>query len=162
MSTLYELTNEYLALLDMADDPDISPETWADTLEGLSGEIEVRADGYAKVIRELTARAEALKKEEDRLSKTRRAVEKTIERLRESLKESMVATGKLKFTTEFFGFQVKKNPPSLKIDDHKRIPEKYLIPQPPKVDNASIKKDVLGGAKYDWCHLEQGTTVNIK
>ena len=82
MSTLYELTNEYLALLDMADDPDISPETWADTLEGLSGEIEVRADGYAKVIRELTARAEALKKEEDRLSKTRRAVEKTIERLR--------------------------------------------------------------------------------
>ena len=40
MSTLYELTNEYMALLEMAEDPDIDPQAFADTLEALGGELE--------------------------------------------------------------------------------------------------------------------------
>ena len=51
MSTLYELTADWLALMEMAEDPDIEEDVFMDTLEGIEGEIEIKADGYAKVIR---------------------------------------------------------------------------------------------------------------
>lgn len=34
MNTLYELTNEYLQLLKMAEDPDVDEETLKDTMGG--------------------------------------------------------------------------------------------------------------------------------
>ena len=51
--TLYELTNDYAELLLMAEDPDTDPQAFADTLEGIEGAIEDKADGYAKVIRQI-------------------------------------------------------------------------------------------------------------
>ena len=45
MATLYELTDEYRMLLEMAEDPDIDLVTLNDTLEGLTGEIEDKAEG---------------------------------------------------------------------------------------------------------------------
>ena len=44
MATMYELTGEYRELLAMAGDPEIDPEAIADTLEAISGEIEVKAE----------------------------------------------------------------------------------------------------------------------
>ena len=55
MSTLYELTNDYLTLLDMAEDPDIDEQALIDTMEGIEGEIEIKADGYARVMKQLEA-----------------------------------------------------------------------------------------------------------
>ena len=63
--TLYELTSDYLTLLEMAEDPDIDIQAFDDTLEGLEGEIEAKADGYAKVITTLNGDAALLKGQED-------------------------------------------------------------------------------------------------
>ena len=40
MPTLYDLTNEYLEVLDLANDPEIPPDVVADTLEAIGGDIE--------------------------------------------------------------------------------------------------------------------------
>ena len=53
MATLYELTDEYKQLLDMLEDETVDPEILKDTLEAVDGEIEVKADGCAKLIKEL-------------------------------------------------------------------------------------------------------------
>ena len=57
MSTLYSLTSEYLQLLDMMQDPDVDPQTVADTIEGIEGEIEIKADNLITVCKELEAQA---------------------------------------------------------------------------------------------------------
>jgi hypothetical protein len=44
MSTLYELTGEYLALSDMLLDDEVDEQTVLDTLEGVKGEIEIMID----------------------------------------------------------------------------------------------------------------------
>ena len=46
-TTLYELTEQFQALQDMAYDPEVDEQTLKDTMEGLWGEIEDKADGYA-------------------------------------------------------------------------------------------------------------------
>ena len=57
---LYELTEQYQILQDMAYDPEVDEQTLRDTMEGLWGEIEEKADGYAKIITGMKADIEAL------------------------------------------------------------------------------------------------------
>ena len=63
MAKLYELTGEFLELMDMIDDPEVDQEMLQDTLEGIDYEIELKADGYAKIIRNLESDVEGIKNE---------------------------------------------------------------------------------------------------
>lgn len=54
MNTLYELTGQYLELLEMLENDDGTEEqVIRDTLEGIDGELEIKADNYAEIIPEL-------------------------------------------------------------------------------------------------------------
>ena len=162
MSTLYQLADAYQELLSMALDPDVDPEALADTMEGLEGEIEAKADGYAKVMRELRAVADARKAEAKRLTDGAKSIEANIDRMKSTLESAMRLTGKTKFKTSFFNFCIQKNPPALKIDRPEDIPAEYLIPQEPKVDSAAIKKELKEGVVFEWCHLEQSEGLRIR
>jgi len=162
MSTLYQLTEEYQELLSMALDPGVDPEALADTMEGIEGEIEDKADGYAKVMRNLGADISAIEVEVTRLTERKKRIESNIDRMKKALETAMRSTGKVKFKTSLFSFNIQKNPASLKIDAPDRVPAEFLIPQDPKIDTASIKKELKEGAIFDWCHLEQGEGLRIK
>ena len=162
MSTLYQLTDAYQELLSMALDPDVDPEALADTMEGLEGEIEAKADGYAKVMKELWAVADARKAEAKRLTDGTKSIEANIDRMKSALETAMRLTGKTKFKTTLFSYGIQKNPPALKIDRPEDVPAEFLIPQEPKIDTASIKKEMKEGAVFDWCHLEQSEGLRIR
>ena len=161
-TTLYELTNAFMQVLEMAQDPSIDPQAIADTLEAIDGEIECKADGYAKVITELEADVSKLTAEINRLTERKQAVQNNIKNMKQSLTVAMQATGKTKFKTDLFSFNVQKNPPSLVIDDGEKIPEQFYIPQPPKVDTAKIKELLKNGEVLEYAHLEQGEGVRIR
>ena len=162
---IYELTSEWLALYAMMDDPDIDEDTVLDTIEGVDGEIEVKADGYARVIAQLTSDAEGLKKEIDRLSKRKATIENNIGRMKTALQSAMVSTGKTKFKTDLFSFGIQKNPPSVIMDEPyiENIPEEYLIQQDPKIDRNKIKEDLKAGKNLEGlAHLEQSESLRIR
>lgn len=161
MSTMHELTEDYLQVLEMACDSEIPPEAIADTLEGIGGEIENKAQSYAIVIKELQGKSMILKAEEERLNARRKAIENKVKRIKESLYNSMKLTGKIKFKTDLFSFNVQKSPARLVIDDKSKIPEKYYIEQDPKLDEAKLKADLKAGIESKYAHLEQGEYVRI-
>lgn len=164
--TLYELTNEYLSLLEMAEDPDCDPITLIDTLDGIGGEIEIKADGYAKVIRQLEADVAGLGAEIERLTKRKKTMENNIRSIKNRLEDAMVATGKTKFKTDLFSFGIQKNPPKVVIDDPSRIYQEYLIEQEPKVDTMAIKNALKNADEASlWegiAHLEQDASLRIR
>lgn len=166
-STLYELTEQYMMLLEMAEDPDADPETLAGTFEALEGEIEDKADGYARIIRELEGQEAALKAEETRLATRRMGISNNIRNMKLSLQKAMTATGKTKFKTELFSFGIQKNPPAVVLDvdesDVKSIPAEYLIEQAPKVDKTKLKEDLKAGKDLTGiAHLSQGESLRIR
>ena len=165
MSTLYELTEQYLALMEMAYDPEVDDQTFKDTMEGLWGEIEEKADGYAKIITSLKADEDALKAEEERLYARRKALENRRQRLMENLEANMREIGKTKFKTALFSFNIQKNGglQPLVIDwAVEDIPGRYLIPQPPVPDNVKIRK-LLEEKSVEWAHLEpRGESLRIR
>ena len=68
MSSIYELTGEYLELMNMLEDEEVDEQTIIDTLEALDGEIENKADNYAKIIRSLESDIDGISKENNRLN----------------------------------------------------------------------------------------------
>lgn len=161
MSTLYELTGQYMQLLDMIQCGDYTEEELKDTLESMDGEIEVKADGWAKVMSELGGTSDMLKKEIDRLTAKRRVVDNSVKTMKQSLENAMRAVGKTKIKTELHSFNIQKNPASVVIDDITLIPEKYLIQQEPTIDKKAIK-ELLKTEELSYAHLEQSESLRIR
>lgn len=160
MASLYELKGQYLELLSMMEEG-ADEETIKDTLEGIEGEIEVKADNYARIIRQLESDANGLKTEIERMTDRKRALENHVSYLKNNLQDAMILTGKEKFKTELFSFNIQSNPASVVIDDPTSIPAEFLIPQEPKVDKKSIK-EFLKDNDANWCHLEQSRGLRIR
>ena len=163
--TLYELTADYLQVLQMAEDPDVDPEVIEDTLEDIGGSIEDKADSYATVMITIDGNIKMLAEEIARLTERKKAMEANRQRIKDYLQKSMVVTGKTKFKTEKFSFSVQKNPASvvLDTDDIDRIPAKYLVPQEPKVNKTQIKEDLKAGMELPGiAHLEQSESLRIR
>lgn len=165
MSTLYQLTSEWQNLYDMMDDESMDEETVLDTIEAIDGEIEIKAEGYAAVIKQLEADQDAIKKEIDRLTARKRTTENNISRLKRSLQDSMELTGKYKFKSGMFSFNIQNNPLAVVLDEQyiENIPEEYLIPQEPKIDRKKMKEDIAAGKDLEGiAHLEQSRSLRIR
>ena len=162
MPTMYEMTADYLAVLAMATDGETPPDAIADTLEAIGGEIELKAENSAVIIQELKAEVDKLDAEIKRLTARKNALETNVDEIKDRIYNAMKSTKKEKFKTTLFSFSIKKNPPKLIIDDRTKIPKKYLIPQPAKIDNAALKADLSEGKKCKYAHIEQGESLTIK
>lgn len=162
MATMYELTADYMTVLNMATDGETPPEAIADTLEAIGGEIEIKAESSAVIMQELNSEADKLKNEIERLTARKKSLENNAAAIKERIFDAMKTTGKEKFKTTLFSFSIGKNPVKLVIDDGEKIPHKYLIPQPAKVDNAKLKEDLKAGKVCKYAHLEQSESLRIK
>ena len=163
--TLYELTSDYLNLLELAEDPDIDEQAFMDTLAGIEGALEDKADNYAKVMRMLDGDALAIREEEKRLESRRKAIEGNIKRLKSALQYAMETTGKTKFKTALFSFGIRKNPPSVVIDaaNVRDFPEQYVIESEPVLDKKALKDALKAGEDMTGlCHLEQSESLSIR
>lgn len=165
MEALHTLTEQYSLLMNCLYDDDYDEDTLLDTLEGIEGEIEEKADGYAKIIQKIAGDAKLLKAEEDRLKHRREALEGRGAWLKNQLFMAMKTTGKTKFKTCLFSFNIQKNggKAPIEIDDPEAIPEKYLLPQPPKVDMDAVRKELENGVALTFAHLEEcGESLRIR
>ena len=162
MSTMYELTADYLAVLAMATDGETPPDAIADTLEAIGGEIEIKAENSAIIMQELKAEAEKINAEIKRLISRKKALETNADAIKDRIYNAMKTTGKEKFKTTLFSFSIAKNPVKLVIDNADKIPKKYLIPQPAKIDNETLKEELKAGKKCKYAHLEQSESLRIK
>ena len=165
MATLYQLTDDYLALLEMAEDPDIDEQALKDTMEGIEGEIEIKAEGYAKVIRTLEGDMAACDAESKRLKTKKITIENNIKRMKATLQMAMEATGKRKFKTPLFSFNIQKNTPSVVMDEAyiENIPERFLVRKDPEINRKAIKDAINAGEDLEGlAHLEQTESLRIK
>lgn len=145
MATLYELKEEYKDLLMMAEEQNLTQDDIKDTLEGMDYEFEDKADGYAKVLRNLGGTREAIKSEIKRLTDMDRVIANNERVIKQNLENAMIETGKTKFKTVFFSFGIQKNPHTVKIKDESKVPEEFRVKQPDKIDKKSLIKALKEG-----------------
>lgn len=146
----------------MANDQDLDPEMIADTLEGLDMEIEQKAEGYAKVIRSIEGDVDLLDSEIKRLQGKKKTLENNIDAMKRSLEQAMIITGKKKFKTALFGFNIQPNPKSLNILDESKVPPIFYIPQAPKLDRKAALDYIKVHGSTEWGEAVQTETIRIR
>ena len=160
MATLYELTQDYLELLDMMQDPDVDPEIFEDTLEAVEGDLEVKADSYCIVMKELEAELAKWKAEKDRADKYVSTIGNNIKRMKAALLDAMQATGKDKLPTEHFNLSIRKNGGLAPLRITGDVPAAFCKLEP---DNAMIRATLDGGGKLEFAVLEErGVHLDIR
>ena len=162
MSNLYELTNNYETVLNMLYDEDVDEQMILDTLESIEGEIEDKADNYAKIIKELEAKKNARKEEAKRLTESAKVFENRANTLKQNLFNAMKQTGKTKFATDLFTFNIAKNGGLQKITIEGEVPEEYTK-NIVETDMDKIREALRVLGDLPFAHLEpRGESLRIK
>lgn len=169
MSSLYELTAEHRYMLSLLSDPDADEQAVLDTLEGIEGEIEVKAEGYVKVLRHLEADSKAYMEEADRLAKKAEVTNNRIKRLKDALAMAMIATGhddKEGIKAGLFRIKLVGNGGVRPLIIDGNVPDKY-VKMVPQNDSKAIREHLeeleKAGLECAWAHLEErGKHISIK
>lgn len=158
---LYEITGQYLKLLEMLDDESIDDQIVRDTLSAIDGEMEEKADNYAKITKNLDGDIDALKNECKRLTARIKTLENRRDTLKENLKNSMLATGKIKFRTTLFSFSVAKNGGKAPVAITGDVPAFFLKPGEP--DKEKIREALETGIELDFAEIApRGESLRIR
>lgn len=157
MSTLYELTGQYLEIYNL----DIDDETKQDTLESIdwNEDYENKVENYIKVIKNNDADIEARKNEIKRLSELNKSAERKNERLKEVLKESMELTGHERVDTPLFKVSFRKSE-VVEVDDL-LLPESYKVATW-KADKKRLKEDLKNGLEILGAELVERKNLSIR
>ena len=162
MKNLYELTNDWNTVANMLYDEDVDEKMVLDTLESIEGDIEDKANGYAKIIKELEAKAKARKEEAKRLSDSSKTFENKVKFLKQNLFNSMKETGKTKFTTDLFSFNIAKNGGKQALTIDGEVPEEYTKTVIEN-DTDKIRQALENGENLPFAHLEaRGESLRIR
>ncbi|EQB6336937.1 siphovirus Gp157 family protein [Listeria monocytogenes] len=159
MSTLYSIQGKYQQLLNLAEQLD--PELLKDTLESIDDELETKAEKVAFVIKELEGQSLILEKETKRLAERKNTINNNVKRLKQSLFDAMITANKQKIKTNLFTLDIRKNPPSLIVEDESKLLN-YLIEQPKKLDKTKLSDDLKKGIEVPGAKIIQTERLQIR
>jgi len=152
MSTLYEITGEYLALLDMAEDED--SQLFLDTMEGINAEVEVKAENYAIVMKEMEASISKYDEEIKRLTDRRNTLTNHIKQMKANILLAMTTMDKNEIKTDHFKLKICNNGGKQPMKITGDVPNNYqkIVLEP---DTEKIRQDLEEGKELGFAVLEE-------
>lgn len=161
MATLFEIVDDMQELYEMATDPEVDPEVFQDTLEGLKGMLEVKACGYVNVIKQLDMEAKQAKEVAQMFTDKAKVRENNIKRMKDVLKMAMDSTEQKSMAAGAFTIKLQKNGGLQPLVIDGEVPQNMtkVIVEP---DGNKIR-EFLKDNTCEWAHLEpRGEHIVIK
>lgn len=163
--SLFAIAGDYRAQLDQLEQLGLDEQTFQDTLESISGDIEEKSINVAMFVRNLEASAAAIETQIEAMNDRAAAIRKKAAHVRDYLLSNMEHAKLQRIESPFFVLSIRKNPPSLIVDDEKKIPASFLKtpePPPPSLDKTKLKDALKAGQEVPGAHLEQKNRLEIK
>lgn len=161
MGTLFDITEDFRSLYELATDPECDEQVFRDTLEGLMGELEVKSCGYTQVIKQLDMEAKQAKEVSQIFADKAKVRENHIKRMKEALKIAMETAGTDQIEAGAFTIKLQKNGGLQPLKITGDVPENMtkVIVEP---DTDRIR-EYLKDNECEWAHLEErGKHIVIK
>lgn len=165
MLPLYQLVGSYRALESLEPSEDIPLQVLQDTLDGLSGDIEVKATNVARYVLNIESMADAIERAATQMTERANRIRKKADAIRSYLKNNMEGVGRLKIETPEFVLCIKKNKPSVVIEDDTKVPDAFKKDPKPLCatpDKTLIAKALKNGMTIEGCRSEQATRLEIE
>ena len=162
--SLYEISAAYRADVEKLANLELDDATLADTLEGMGGELEEKAQNVVFFARNLEATAAAIKEAEAQMAARRKALEKRAEGLRRYVFSSMQVAGVTKIECPYFRLAIQNNPPAVDVFEADLIPLEYMVqPETPPMapDRKAIAKAIKDGKDVPGARLTQTQRLQV-
>ncbi len=156
--TLYEINAQIGAFLEENTDPETGEVLNLDVLADLELERSVKLESYALAVKNFDAEISSIKAEEDNLKARRERIKTTRERIYQELLGELRGE---KMSTARVQISYRKTQ-STEVLDIALLPEKYLIPQPPKPDKTAIKAAIKAGENVSGAVVRDNVSMIIK
>lgn len=155
---LYEIANNYMQVLQLAEAGELDKESVKDTLESISGEFEEKAKNCMMIVRQLESDAVSIKAEIERLKCLQDQSVKSAESLKEYIKYGMESIGRDRLDLGIFKLTLKSPTKAVEIVDASVIPEDYwrVIPETKSVDKSLIATMIKTGKEIPGAKLVDG------
>jgi len=160
-NTLFDIVGEMQTLYDMATDPECDPEVLNGSIEAVMGELEVKAEGYANIIKQLDMEAKQAKEVSQMFADKAKVRENNVKRMKEALKFAMERLDKTDLAAGAFTIKLQNNGGQQPLVIDGEVPQNMtkVIVEP---DNNKIR-EFLKDNTCEWAHLEErGQHVVIK
>lgn len=165
MNSLYDLSENYKALIQMIEDAEHDEEiqedlpALEDTLSAIEDSLESKVDNICRLYYNWKNEAEMFKKEADRLTKRRQVLAKRTERLKAYLQDNLEKVTDKPYATGLFKTRYSKSVVT-EIDDLNAVPDEFkkvaITP-----DKVAIKAAIKAGETVGGAHLEERRTFGI-
>lgn len=164
MSTLIDLAGQYKADLAKLAELDLDEQTLTDTIESLGGELEVKAQNVAHVIRTMEAEAETIKAWAKSATERAKAAEARAEWLKNYLSGALQHAGIQKVSGPGVAITFRKST-AVVIDEPGLIPAEFMNQPPPPApipSKTAIGDALKAGKDVPGAHLEVRQNLQIR
>lgn len=168
LPSLYKLADQHRQLESLGTDEELDEtalQAIRDTLDGLEGDLQTKAQSCAAVALNLEAWAKAAKEASKALADRARRIDKRAEALREYMRTSLEAAGLTKIEGPEFTVAIRKNPASVQIAPEADLGDEWMVfpePPPPTPDKRKISEALKAGKQIPHCSLVQTTRLDIR
>lgn len=142
---LYDIAQEYIQLLRMVDDGELTVEMVADTLESINAEFDIKARNCMMVVAELDKDLAGLQVQIDRLTSLKKSTESSRENLVEYVKNNMLQINKDNIDLGLFKLSIRAATKQLPDEiDESLIDDNFfvVVPESKRIDRRALLAEV--------------------
>ena len=163
--TLYNITNKFAELMDMAENGELTEEQYNELGEQLALELQQKGSGIIGYTQNEEALIDAVDMQIKRLQEFKKSKQTKLEKFKQYVKDNMERLGITKMDTELGTLSIAKNPMSVEIENEEEIPEEFkqqVITV--KIDKTAIKNhfkatgEIIPGTRI----IDDKTSLRIK
>lgn len=161
--SMYQMTEEWQNIFEMLCDPEVPEEAVFDTIEMIEADMDLKADSYAKILKTMDGDINTIDAEIKRLQERKASLKNRKDWLKTGLEHMMRATGRTKFKTALFSFNIQKNGGNVPVvfNPDISVPAEWLKPGDP--DTTKIRQHLEAGNSLPFAVLgERGESLRIR
>lgn len=162
MSTLFQITSDMQTLYDMLTDPDADVQAVRDTLDGMMGELEVKASGYIAVLEQMDMEQKKAEEMYKFFKEKADARKNGIKRMKDAIKWAMINLNLTEIEAGNYTIKLQSNGGKLPLQIIGEVPDNFkrIIYED---DTELIRKHLENGETLGFAYLEErGKHVVIK
>lgn len=159
MLKLYELTTNYLNLLELEDQ--IPTDMLKEALDNVETDLGEKFENIGKLLAEIDSNIAALKSEEQRLAAKRKVLENRHTNIKQYAFDCLKAMGMNKMSTPLFSYTIRKSPGSVGIVNEELIPPEYFQTKF-ELSKKLILEKLKAGEEVPGAELIVGENLSIK
>jgi len=167
--TLFNYSQEFNSLNQLLQEDEVNPETGEiinndEAIKQLFDELELnlaeKLENSQRYIIDTLSQANTLKVEATRLNQRAKVLANKAERVKELMKDAILATGEKKITTDLFNFSIRSSK-SVHIDDLEELSREY-VKMTRTANKTLIKKALSEGEEIAGCSMVENKSLNVR